>query len=74
MTYRKQTTGASKPMRLVTVWLTEDEKRTLDELAKSENVTLSRAIRGGLQLYFEDAKGWIETRRGEEEGGAVRPA
>ena len=74
MTYKKQTTGASKPMRLLTVWLTEEEKRTLDELAKNENVTLSRAVREGLQLYFEDAKGWIETRRGEEDSGAVKPA
>jgi hypothetical protein len=63
MPYRK--TGASKPMKLVTVWFTEEEKAILDELAKSENVTLSRALREGAQLYFKDAKGWIEKRRGE---------
>jgi hypothetical protein len=63
MPYKK--TGASKPMKLVTVWFTEEEKAILDELAKRENVTLSRVLREGAQLYFEDAKDWIEERRGE---------
>ena len=45
----------SKPMKLVTVWFTEEEKAFLDELAKSEHVTLSKALREGAQLYFEDA-------------------
>src|SRR3954454_2966341 len=55
----------SKPMKLVTVWFTEEEKAFLDELAKAENVTLSKALREGAQLYFQDATGWIEERRGE---------
>jgi hypothetical protein len=63
MPYKK--TGASKPMKLVTVWFTEEEKAILDELAKSENVTLSRALREGAQLYFVDARDWIEKRRGD---------
>lgn len=63
MPYKK--TGASKPMKLVTVWFTEEEKAILDELAKSENVTLSRALREGAQLYFMDARDWIEKRRGD---------
>ena len=66
MPYNK--TGASRPMKLVTVWFTEEEKATLDELAKREKVTLSRALRGGAQLFFEDAKEWIEERRGDEPG------
>ena len=45
----------SKPMKLVTVWFTEEEKAFLDELAKTEDVTLSKALREGAQLYFEDA-------------------
>jgi hypothetical protein len=56
----------SKPMKLVTVWFTEEEKAILDELAKREKVTLSRALREGAQLYFQDAKDWVEERRGEE--------
>lgn len=55
-------------MKLVTVWLTEDEKAALDEYARERKVTLSYAMRQGLQLYFEDAKGWIEARRGEDHG------
>jgi hypothetical protein len=69
MPYKK--TGASRPMKLVTVWFTEDEKAILDELAKQEKVTLSRALREGAQLYFEDAKGWIEERRGDEPGASA---
>jgi hypothetical protein len=62
----------SKPMKLVTVWFTEEEKAFLDELAKQENVTISKALREGLKLYFEDAKDWIEERQGEDTG--VKPA
>lgn len=64
----------SKPMKMVTVWLTPEEKALLDELAKRENVTLSKALRGGLELYFQDAKDWIEQRRGEGEVGDARTA
>lgn len=66
MAYKK--TGASRPMKLVTVWLTEEEKETLDALAREEQVTLSHALREGLKLYFQDAKDWIEDRRGDEPG------
>lgn len=52
-------------MKLVTVWFTEEEKAFLDELAEKENVTLSRALREGAQLYFNDAKDWIEDRRSD---------
>jgi hypothetical protein len=61
----------SKPMKLVTVWFTQEEKDFLDELAKTEKVTLSKALREGAQLYFEDAakklgtEEWLEARRGE---------
>jgi hypothetical protein len=55
----------SKPMKLVTVWFTEEEKRFLDELAKKENVTVSKALREGVKLYFDDARDWIEDRRGQ---------
>jgi hypothetical protein len=78
MPYKK--TGASAPMKLVTVWFTEEEKAFLDELARTEKVTISRALRGGAQLYFEDAARklgageWLEARRGEAGEGAVKPA
>jgi hypothetical protein len=66
MPYKKR--GTSRPMKLVTVWLTEDEKATLDALAREEKITLSHAMREGLKLYFEDARDWIEERRGDEPG------
>ncbi len=66
MTYKK--TGASRPMKLVTVWFTEEEKAILDELAAQERVTISRALREGAMLYFKDAQDWIEARRGEDRG------
>jgi len=62
----------SKPMKLVTVWFTEEEKAFLDELAKQEDVTLSKAIREGLQMYFAEAKDWIEERQGD--GRKAKPA
>lgn len=62
----------SKPMKLVTVWLTEEEKAKLDEFARERDVTLSYAMREGLKLYFQDAKDWIEGRRGES--GETRTA
>jgi hypothetical protein len=58
-------------MKLVTVWFTDEERAFLDELAKTEDVTLSKALREGAQLYFEDAakrlgaEEWLEARRGE---------
>jgi len=55
----------SKPMKLVTVWFTEEEKAFLDKLAQDEDVTLSKAIREGLKLYFDDARDWIEERQGD---------
>jgi len=64
MPYKK--TGASRPMKLVTLWMTEDEKAMLDALAEEQKITLSYALREGLKLYFDDAKDWIEERRGDE--------
>jgi hypothetical protein len=58
----------SKPMKMITLWLTPEEKATLEELARNEDVTLSHALREGLKLYFEDAKDWIDERRGDEPG------
>jgi hypothetical protein len=70
----------SKPMKLVTVWFTEEEKAFLDELAKTEKVTLSKALREGAQLYFEDAAKklgadeWLEVRRGQGGESGAQPA
>ena len=51
------------------VWFTEEEKAFLDELARTEHVTPSKALREGAQLYFEDAA----TKLGADEGLEARP-
>jgi predicted transcriptional regulator len=66
MPYKKSNT--SVPMKLVTVWLTEEEKTTLDELARERKITLSHALREGLKLYFDDARDWIEGARAGRQG------
>ena len=58
-------------MKLVTVWFTEEEKATLDALAAREKVTLSRALREGAKLFFEDAQDWIEERKGDGSGASA---
>jgi predicted transcriptional regulator len=69
MPYKKSDT--SVPMKLVTVWLTEEEKTTLDELARERKITLSYALREGLKLYFDDARDWIEGARAGGRGAAA---
>ena len=54
----------SKPMKLVTVWFTEEEKAFLDELAKTEDVTLSKALPRSFRLAW----------RGRRTGAAGRPS
>jgi predicted transcriptional regulator len=70
--YKK--TGTSRPMKLVTVWFTEEEKARLDELARERKITVSKALREGAVLYFKDAQDWIEARRGEDHGVEARSA
>ena len=61
----------SKPMKMITLWMTPEEKAMLEEVARDADVTLSHALREGLKLYFEDAKDWIEDRRGDEPGSKL---
>ena len=61
----------SKPMKMITLWMTPEEKAMLEEVARNADVTLSHALREGLKLYFDDAKDWIEDRRGDEPGSKL---
>ena len=67
-----------RPGRVELFLGTLEEKAILDELAKTEDVTLSKALRGGEELFFEDAakklgmSEWLEARRGED--AEARPA
>ena len=47
----------SKPMKLVTVWFTQEQKAFLDELAKTEDVTLSKALREGRSFTSRTRRG-----------------
>ena len=52
----------SKPMKLMAFRLTEAERARLEVIATERHLTLSDAIREGLQLLAQDAR---------EEGGRV---
>jgi hypothetical protein len=46
--------SVSKPLQLVSLRLTPQEKRNLAQLAADQHVTLSHALREGARLYLED--------------------
>lgn len=46
----------SKPMQLVALRLTEDERANLERLAAERDVTMSWVLREGLRLYAQDAR------------------
>jgi Ribbon-helix-helix protein, copG family len=47
----------SKPMKLITLRISEEEKARLDQLAEAGDVTVSRALREGALLYLTEARG-----------------
>jgi predicted transcriptional regulator len=44
----------SKPMKLMTLLMDEDEKRQLQQLARDQNITLSYALREGARRYLAE--------------------
>jgi predicted DNA-binding protein len=54
----------SKPMKLITLRIDEEEKARLEQLAERGNVTLSRALREGAALYLYSAQGRLHRVRG----------
>jgi predicted transcriptional regulator len=48
--------AVSKPMQLMAFRLSEEERARLEAIAQERDVTLSDAIREGLQLLAEDAR------------------
>lgn len=44
----------SKPLQLISIRLSPDEKARLEELAREREVTLSHAFREGVRLYLSD--------------------
>jgi hypothetical protein len=60
----------SKPMQVVAVRLTEEERAKLQRVANEHDVTLSWVIRQGAKLYAEDLAKWLDerTRKGPIDG------
>ena len=56
----------SKPMKLITLRIDEEEKARLEQLAERGNVTLSRALREGAGLYFAERQAKSHRGRGGE--------
>jgi len=54
----------SKPMKIITLRIDEEEKARLEQLAERGNVTLSRALREGAALYLSDVQGKVHSARG----------
>jgi hypothetical protein len=54
----------SKPMKIITLRIDEEEKARLEQLAERGNVTLSRALREGAALYLGDLHGRLHAARG----------
>jgi hypothetical protein len=53
----------SKPMRVVALRLTDEERTKLQRVADENDVTLSWVIRQGAKLYAEDLAKWLEERK-----------
>jgi hypothetical protein len=64
----------SKPMEIVALRLTPEERRRLEQLAEEHHVTLSWVLREGARLYADDACRILRERlpqgRATDTGGA----
>ena len=76
----RRVSRVSRPMKLITLRIDEDEKARLDQLAERGNITLSRALREGAALYLQDrlahahrSRGYETTFHGIRRDGAGRP-
>jgi hypothetical protein len=54
----------SKPMKIITLRIDEEEKARLEQLAEAGDVTMSRAFREGAALYLKDFQGRLHRARG----------
>jgi hypothetical protein len=52
----------SKPMQVVALRLTEEERERLQAIADEHHVTLSWVIREGCRLYTQDAANYLRER------------
>src|SRR6476660_10390169 len=54
----------SRPMKIISLRIDEEEKARLEQLAEAGDVTLSRAFREGAALYLKDFQGRLHRARG----------
>ena len=54
----------SRPMKIITLRIDEEEKARLEQLAEAGDVTLSRALREGAALYLKDFQGRLHRAKG----------
>src|SRR5436190_753218 len=62
--YIRRMARVSRPMKIITLRIDEEEKARLEQLAEAGDVTLSRALREGAALYLRDLQGRMNRSRG----------
>src|SRR5262245_39694771 len=62
--YIRMPGSVSRPMKIITLRIDEEEKARLDGLAERGNITLSRALREGAALYLSDLQAKVHRARG----------
>jgi predicted transcriptional regulator len=55
----------SKPMQLMAFRFSEEERETLERIARERNVTMTYVVKEGLRLYAQDARKWLDDRNEE---------
>jgi hypothetical protein len=60
----------SKPMQVVALRFTEEERAKLQKVADEHGLTLSWVIRQGAKLYAEDLAKWLDDQKSSEDIGA----
>lgn len=56
----------SRPMKIITLRIDEEEKARLEQLAEAGDITLSRALREGAALYLREIQEKVHRARGGE--------
>jgi hypothetical protein len=59
----KKGNNISKPMQVMALRFTEEDRERLQRIADEYDVTLSWVIREGAKLYADDLGKWLEERR-----------
>src|SRR5262249_17033396 len=62
--YIRMPGSVSRPMKIITLRIDEEEKARLEGLAERGNITLSRALREGAALYLSDLQAKVHRARG----------